>query len=244
MQIALSAASCAAADLPALLSCATDAGFCAVQLFRHRTHASLAQPDWSIRRLREKLADAGIALPACEIRPLTGRKADSDEHNLAYNLRQLEWDTHLCRALGVGTIGLRAGADTDEARQDLIEGLGQLAEKILDVRFAIGPQAGTCLASAAQIDALLPDLPDTVGILLDTAQLHAAGDDVASCAAAWSDRLALAYLCDTHGGQTVALGDGDVDIDGVLAAVRDTGCTIAVETTEDSLAPALQRLRG
>ena len=50
--------------------------------------------------VRERLSSAEIELSGLTIRSLTGRKADSNERNLAYNLRQIEWDIHLARAIG------------------------------------------------------------------------------------------------------------------------------------------------
>ncbi|SVD04324.1 uncharacterized protein METZ01_LOCUS357178, partial [marine metagenome] len=90
--------------------------------------------------VREALADAGLALTSLNIRNLTGRKADSDEHDLAYNLRQLEWDIHLGRALGLSSINTKGGERTDEALADLIEGVNTLLNKIPDISLILGNQ--------------------------------------------------------------------------------------------------------
>jgi sugar phosphate isomerase/epimerase len=244
MQIALSAASLPLAGLDEVLAAARTARYNAVELFRHLTESSVVHPEYSVRRIREDLAATDVELAACEIRPLTGRKADSDERNLAYNVRQLEWDIHLCRALGVSTLGFRGGADTTEARQDLIEGANQLAERISDVDLAVGPQAGSCLATAADLDALLPALGDQVGLLLDTGQLLLAGVDPVAVASAWGSRVRLTYLRDVRDGRTVGLGDGDLDVDGVLAAWAQAGCEgpVVVEAPVENLVAARKRL--
>jgi 4-hydroxyphenylpyruvate dioxygenase len=240
MQIALSAASLPEAGLTEVLATAGGAGYGAVELFRQCTESNLVHPEYSMQRIRDSLATANVELAACEIRPLTGRKADSDERNLAYNLRQLEWDIHLCRALGVSTLGFRGGANTAEARQDLAEGASQLAEKITDVTLAIGPRAGSCLATAEDIDALLPALTDQVGLLLDTSQLLIAGVDPVIVSHAWAPRVRLVYLCDVLKGATVGLGEGDLDVAGVLTALIRSGYTgpVVVETPVDTFEAA------
>lgn len=238
----LSADSLPDAGLPDLLAEATAAGFDAVHLLRHRTEASLVHPDWSVRRIREALADAKVTLPSCGIRPLTGRKADSDERYLAYNLRQLSWDAHLCRALGVSTLTLCAGAATPEAAADLREGLASLAESVPDVTFAVAPAPETCVASAADVDALLPDLPESVRVCLDTGVLLAAGDDPVAAAVAWGERLGLVVARDLAGGSTVLPGDGSLDVDGLRDALQAYTGPLVVEAPSDGLAEARQRL--
>ncbi|HCL31536.1 MAG TPA: hypothetical protein DIC52_24305 [Candidatus Latescibacteria bacterium] len=246
MQIVMSAASLPEAGLSAVLDAAQTAGYNAVQLFRHRTEASLAHPQSSMRQIRESLTAAHIELASCEIRPLTGRKADTDERNLPYNLRQLEWDIHLCRALNARTLGLRGGDDTEEARQDLVEGINQLAERIDDVTLAVGTQAGSCLATAADIDALVPSFADDVGLMLDTAELLACGQDPVAIADSWGARLRLIYLHDVRAGESVGLGEGELDLTGLLKVLSkiDYSGPVVVETPADKIAAARQRLQS
>ncbi len=244
MRIALSAASLPDAGLAEFLAAATAAGYDSVGLIRHRTEASLVHPDYSVRRIREALATAGVGLLACEIRPLTGRKADSDERNLTYNLRQLEWDIHLCRALDVPSLGLRGGADTQEAREDLVEGVDQLAHRLQGVGLAVGPCAGR--ATMADFEALVPCLPDSVGLWLDTGELLVSDVDPVLFARTWGGRVRLVHLRDVSDGETAALGDGELDVDGLLAALSQAGYvgTVVVEAPADALATARQRLPG
>lgn len=246
MRIALSADSLPHAALPDFLASARAAGYDCVELYRHRTEASLVHPDYSVRRIREALATAGLELAACEIRPLTGRKADSDVRNLTYNLRQLEWDIHLCRALGVRTLGLRSGAATQEAREDLLDGLGQLTRSIDDVEFAVGPRADSCLVTTADFETMVPSFPKSVGLWLDTGELLTADVNPVAFARTWGGRVRLVHLRDVADGETVALGNGDLDVDGLLAALSQAGYAgpIIVEPPADALAAARERLQA
>jgi sugar phosphate isomerase/epimerase len=244
--IALSAASLPDARLSDFVKAARDAGFSAVHLFRDSTESNLAHQDLSVRSIRETLTAADVALTSCEIRALTGRKVDSDEHNLAYNIRQLEWDIHLCRALGVQTLSLRSGANTAQTRADLVEGVNQLTERISDVVLAVGPLSGSCLSTAADFETLTPSLAASAGLVLDTGALLAAGLDPVAFAQTWSAHLRLVYVRDVHEGASVTPGDGDLHLDALAKALQQIEFTgpVVVETPADSLDTARQRLRG
>ena len=112
MHLVFSPALCPDALLPAVLDLATTAGFTHLELFRAHTESTPVHDDWSVPMVRDAIKDAGLALAGFNIRNLTGRKADSDDHNLGYNLRQLEWDIHLGRALGLKEMNTRGGART------------------------------------------------------------------------------------------------------------------------------------
>lgn len=220
-RLVFSAASAPELELPALLTATRGAGFDAVELFRDRTASSVVHPAWSVRRIRQTLAAAQVRLAAYEVRPLTGRKADSDERNLAYNLRQLEWDIHLGRALGVRAIGLRGGARTDEARADLVDGVNQLLERLPDVTLLVGPRAGSPLEGPADYAQLMPRLGARARVLLDAGQLLGAHADPVAVAHAWRARIGLVR---------VSVPACDVHLSPLLAALGSYDGPIAVET--------------
>ncbi|MYI60134.1 MAG: hypothetical protein F4105_00430, partial [Gemmatimonadetes bacterium] len=97
MHLVFSPTLCPDLLLPQVLDLAKAAGFSRLELFRAYTESTPVHRDWSVPMVRTAIADAGLALSGFNIRNLTGRKADSDARNLAYNLRQLEWDSHLGR---------------------------------------------------------------------------------------------------------------------------------------------------
>ena len=107
MHLVFSPTLCPDLQLPAVLDLAKEAGFSHLELFRAFTESTPVHVDWPAALVRDAIADAGCQLTGFNIRNLTGRKADSDERNLAYNLRQLEWDIHLGRALALKTINTK-----------------------------------------------------------------------------------------------------------------------------------------
>lgn len=180
---------CPQLRLPDALALVKDAGYEGIELVRLGAESTPVHPDISVRVARETIQASGLALTGFEIRELTGRKADSNERNLAYNLRQLEWDIHLSRALGCQEISLFGGAPTDEAREDLIAGIGQLLERIPGIRLNVGSRPGTCLTTAADYRTILSPQPERARLLLDAGALLAAGEDPLALAREFAGRI-------------------------------------------------------
>jgi sugar phosphate isomerase/epimerase len=225
MQLVFSPTICPQAQLPAVLELARETGFKSLELFRAWTESTPVHPDWSVRRVREALAAAEMQLTSLNIRNLTGRKADSDERNLGYNVRQLEWDIHLARALGLKQISLKGGARSDEARDDLIEGMNQLLERIPDVSFNLGNHKGNRLQGLEDFQAVMPHLDPRVGVLLDTGHLLSVGEDVIAFAEAYADRIGLVHLRDQKGEKPVPFGQGDLPFEPLLRLLKNAGYT-------------------
>ena len=151
MHLVFSPTLCPDLLLPEVLDLAKAAGFSRLELFRAYTESTPVHHNWSVPMVRTAIADAGLTLAGFNIRNLTGRKADSDERNLAYNLRQLEWDIHLGRALGVKTLNTKGGARTDEALADLIEGVNTLLDNIPDIALNLGNHQGNRLQGLSRL---------------------------------------------------------------------------------------------
>ena len=168
MQLMCSTSVCPDLLLPQALDFVKKAGFEAIELFRTWTASSPVHPDFTVPMVRRHLRETDIQLTGLNIRNLTGRKADSDEHNLNYNLYQVEWDIHLARALGLKTASLKGGERTEEALKDLIDGVNQLLERIPDVTLNLGTQQGNRLQGLADFRAVLPHLNERAQVQLDT----------------------------------------------------------------------------
>lgn len=222
---------CPQLRLPEALALVKEAGYDGIELVRLGAESTPVHPDISMRVAREAIQASGLRLTGFEIRPLTGRKADSDERNLAYNLRQLEWDIHLARALGCREIAVFGGAPNDEAREDLIAGVAQLLEKVPDIRLNVGSRPETCLVTLADYQAVLPPQPERARLLLDTGALRAAGEDPLAVIQAFPDRIGSVRL-DPSAADTAALLD-------TLAACGYAGpLTIDLSPADDPLAAA------
>jgi sugar phosphate isomerase/epimerase len=223
MHLVFSPTLCPDLQLPAVLDLAKEAGFSHLELFRAFTESTPVHDDWPVPLVRDAIADAGCQLTGFNIRNLTGRKADSDERNLAYNLRQLEWDIHLGRALALKTINTKGGARTEEAQADLIEGVNTLLEKIPDIRLNLGNHTGNRLQGLADFQAVLPELPERARVLLDTGHLLCAGEAIMPFAAAFADRIGSVHLRDQQGAKPVPFGAGELPFADLLSLLKDSG---------------------
>jgi sugar phosphate isomerase/epimerase len=247
MQLAFSPLVCPLLRLPEMLALAKQAGFARLELFRDRTESTPVHADFSVPMVRDSIREKYLELSAFNIRPLTGRKADSDERNLHYNLRQLEWDIHLGRALGTKNINLVSGARTQEALEDLVQGVNQLLERVPDVSLNLGNRLGTCLQEPGDYGSVLPQLNGRARLLLDTGQLLAAGQDVLRFAEEFSSRLGQVHLGDRKGERPAPLGQGDLPLAELLSLLRQAGyhghLVIALEELDDPLSAVVAARR-
>ena len=222
---------CPQLRLPEALALVKDAGYAGIELVRLGAESTPVHPQISVRMARETIQSSGLRLTGFEIRPLTGRKADSDQRDLSYNLRQLEWDIHLARALGCREIAVFGGAPTVEAREDLVAGIAQLLEKIPDIGLNVGSRPETCLVTLADYRAVLPPQPARARLLLDTVALRAAGEDLLAVAREFTGRIGSVRL-DPSAADTAAL------LETLNACGYEGPLTIDLPPAEDPLAAA------
>ncbi len=237
MHLSCSAAVCPTLRLPEALAFVKQAGFDGIELFRDRTESTPVHPDFSVRMVREHLQAAGVRLAGLHVRNLTGMKADSNERNLEYNLRQLAWDIHLGRALGLKHANLSGGERTEENLQDVIEGVNRLLERLpADFELNLGNCPGGRLRGLADFQAVIPHVGPRAKVLLDAGNLLAAGEDVAGFAEAFAGRVGMVRLRDQRGGRQVPFGEGDLPLEGLLKVLKRAGyrgdLVIALEPVE------------
>ncbi len=223
MQLTFSTTVCPDLLLPDALNVAKAAGFCRIELFRTWTESSPVHRDTSVRMVRERLDHAGVALTSLNIRNLTGRNSSTDQRDLRYNLRQVEWDIHLARALRLKCANLKGGTRTDEAREDFVEGIHYLFERIPNFTLNLGNHRGNLLENIEDYRRILPELPDRAKVLMDTGHLLSAGVDVRAFAEAFADRTGLVHLRDQKGETPVPFGEGDLPFEDVIGLLKDAG---------------------
>jgi len=190
VQLTFSPTVCPKLQLPDTLKMVKNSGFSRIQLERLNSASSPVQNDTSVSMVRERLSSAGIKLSGLTIRSLTGRKADSNERNLAYNLRQIEWDIHLARALGTKNIALSGGDSGQESFDDLVEGIQSLIERVPDVNIILMNRSDSCFNSLQDVQSVLSKIGDSrFQIRVDTNELLVCGEDVIEYTSAIGDRV-------------------------------------------------------
>ena len=202
MRLCFDPVMCPKAVLPAALKIAKTAGFDAMVLHCAFTASSPFHPDASVRMIRDYFDDAGVALMGLHVRDLTGvnRRGALD---IGFNLRQVEWDIHLARALRLRCASFLCGGRSREAREALVNSVHALLENIPDVTLNVGNGMDTCLESAADFDALMPDLPERAHVWLNAMDV----DNAVGIVAKYAGRLGM-----------VTIGEDDVDVVHALKA--------------------------
>ena len=249
MRLSCSATSCPTLRLPEALFFVKQAGLDAVELFRDRTESTPVHPDFSVRTVREHLQASGVRLAGLAVRSLTGMKADSNEQNLDYNIRQVSWDIHLGRALGLKHANLSGGARTDENLQDLVAGVNKLLEALppdFELNLVNSPE--NRLQGLADFQAVMPQVGPRTKVLLDAGGLLAAGEDVMAFAEAFADRIGMVRLRDQKGRKQAAFGQGDLPLKDLLKVLKKAGfkgdLVLALEPAEgEDALPAVKAAR-
>ena len=175
---------CSRVRLSEVLEIAKAAGFEAIVLHCAKTASSPFHPDISVRMIREFLDEAEVTLVGLNVRNLTGLN-DKGEVNPAFNLRQVEWDIHLARALRLACANFISGSRTNESREALVDGVNTLLEDIPDVTLNVGNSANTCLEGVADFESLMPELPERAHIWLNATQMV----DAVKVVDAFADRI-------------------------------------------------------
>lgn len=249
MRLSCSALSCPTSRLPEALAFTRQAGLGAIELFRDRTESTPVHPDFSVRTVREALASARIRLSGFTVRNLTGMKADSNERNLDYNLRQLSWDIHLGRALGLKHANLSGGIRSEENLEDVVAGVNKLLETLppdLDLNLANAPN--NRLQGLADFQSVMPRVGPRAKVLLDAGALLAAGEEVLPFAEAFAVRIGMVRLGDRKGAERVRFGEGDLPLKDLLTVLQKAGfkgdLVLALEPAEgEDALPAVRAAR-
>ncbi len=202
MRLCFDPVMCPKAVLPAALKIAKAAGFDAMVLHCAFTASSPFHPDASVRMIRDYFDDAGVALMGLHVRDLTGVNSRG-AFDPGSNLRQVEWDVHLARALRLRCASFLCGARSREAREALVRGVQALLENIPDVTLNIGNGVDTCLESAADFDVLMPDLPARAHAWLNAMDV----DNAVEIVDKYVERIGM-----------VTIGEDDVDVIHALKA--------------------------
>ena len=197
------------------------AGYAGTEMFDGNVAAYADRPD----ELRALLADARLELVAV----YTGANfvyADI----LPDELYRVEKAAELAATFGAGRLVVgggarRAAGTTDE---DYVR-LAAALDRVTDIAEAHGltasyhPHLSTIVESPGELDRLLPRT--RIGFCPDTAHLAAGGGDPAALIRRYPDRIKHVHLKDvrTDPLEFLPLGEGELDFDDIVRAVRETG---------------------
>lgn len=104
-----------------------------------------------------------------------------------------------------------------------LAGLNKLAESIADlpVKVALEPHTGSQFQNEADYDEIFDHITTKqIGITIDTGHFHVAGVDWKALIRKYPDRIYNVHVKDHIGSQSVPIGEGEVDMPGLLHELR------------------------
>lgn len=110
--------------------------------------------------------------------------------------------------------------------RETVEGLRRLLDLIDDpaIQICLEPHVKSQILHPADYEAIFSAL-DTrrLGITVDTGHFHSAGVDTVALIRKYADRIYNVHVKDHIGTQSVAIGQGEIDLAGIVAALREVG---------------------
>jgi L-ribulose-5-phosphate 3-epimerase len=210
-----------------------------------------------VRQIRKWLADCGLTVAAVAF-PV--RRGFGDLQDLDRRVAATREAMGLARALGASVLTTHAGEippdEQDPARRlmtDVLGDLGRHGDRV-GVRLALEAGRNGPVALAGLL-AALPEPGSACDLVTGALLVH--GHDPVESVAVLGSRLAFVHLTDAVAGafagrgRAAALGSGQVDLAGVLAAVEERGYRgwiglepAGKESAAEELATAVRLVRG
>jgi sugar phosphate isomerase/epimerase len=235
MKLAFTTLACPGWSLDQAVAAARQYGYEGLEL--RLLDGELLRPDLDIearRRVRELCTDAGIPIVCVDTsvriaQPDPAARAEQVRDGLAFLELAAGWDAPLIRVFG----GPPEGADAAATRDAAIECLAPLAERARALGVAVALETHDAFSGSTIVADVLAATPaDGAGALWDTLHPFRVGDTLDQTIANLRDRLLHVHIKDgrrpadgSPSWDLTLLGEGDVPIRGILAALRAIGYT-------------------
>lgn len=134
-------------------------------------------------------------------------------------------------ALGCDLLVQTGGPRAEGGLERTLQGLKRLDETLgdLPIRVALEPHVGSQILYVDDYDRLMRELPfPRFGITVDTGHFHTAGVDWKALILRYPDRVFNVHVKDHIGPQSVAIGKGEIDLSGLIEALRQIGYDAAL----------------
>jgi sugar phosphate isomerase/epimerase len=230
------------APLPELLDRVGDAGYDGVEFAYRVRKSSTKDALAALERNDLDAASAHVPIEALEDVPEEWLEGTVDESIELYG--RLGVDTVVVPWLGRDCFETARAVDAAAARLDDIA--ETLDAEDVHVAYHNHDQEFATVDGAPAIERLLDRTDDRVGFEVDVGWALVGGVDPAALIDRHADRITHVHAADTDvdRGESVALGDGDVDLDAVVASARDADCEWLVYEHDEPEAPIESIERG
>lgn len=210
------------------------AGYDAIELNAEglQVHVSPSLSGEERKRLRRRAADAGLSISAVAAH---ANMVEPDSERRRVNLEYILGCIDLAADVGAPVAHLLSGdlspgTSRDDAWAWLVHGVSRCIERGQQVGVKVGfePVANQFVCNVAGLQRLMKALePLTLYVNFDPSHYQVHGDDPVAAARAFAERTVHVHVKDAAGGPEAfrfpPLGQGDVDLQGVIAALRETG---------------------
>ena len=153
---------------------------------------------------------------------------DSTASALAHVESALVESARLTEALNCPLLVFSGGTRTDgtDGLDNTIAGLKHLLPMIedLDVKVALEPHRKSQFDNADDYDYIFSRIDHPkLGITVDTGHFHAAGVDTKSFIRKYATRVWNVHVKDHIGAQSVQIGKGEIDLEGIIQVLHEVG---------------------
>ena len=230
------------APLPELLDRVGEAGYDGVEFAYRAPESPVEDVVAALDRNDLDAASAHVPIEALEDAPAEALEAEFDETVALYD--RLGVDTLVIPWLDAEHFENAAGVDAVAARLDDLA--AALHPEEVRLAYHNHDQEFATVDDAPAVERLLARTDDLVEFEIDVGWTLVGGTDPAALIDRYADRITHIHAADTDidRGQSVALGEGDVDIDAVVASARNADAEWLVYEHDDPADPIASIEKG
>jgi len=174
-----------------------------------------------VEKLRAEMIDAGLpTLTEVWTPPIPTDSPEAVREGVGHVVLA----AHASAALGCDCLVQTGGPRRESGLALTIAGLEELDRELgdLGVRVALEPHVGSQILDDDDYARLMAELPATrFGITVDTGHFHTAGVDWKAMIRRYPDRIYNVHVKDHIGAQSVAIGEGEIDLRGLIDGPRE-----------------------
>jgi len=176
-----------------------------------------------VQAVRRRMAEVGLeSVTEVWTPPIPTQSEEATD----LGARHVAMSARVAMELGCDRIVQTGGPRRDGGIRQTVRGLSLLLDLLRDVpvRVCLEPHVHSQILYEADYDAIFTYLPTAqLGITVDTGHFHTAGVDWKALIRKYADRIYNVHLKDHIGAQSVAIGEGEIDLPGLVEVLCEIG---------------------
>jgi sugar phosphate isomerase/epimerase len=142
------------------------------------------------------------------------------------NLTGIKREIEYAASLGIKTVNVKGGLRTERDMKALINSLKILVKvaQAHDIGINVRNHHGNRVDTLEDLEIIFGEVNHhALGLALDVGQLHCSKIDPLEAISRFFDRIRVVYVRDQVGSRVVGFGEGEIDIDGVVVKLLESG---------------------